>query len=67
MLKYKWSKIYEAALYETNDLRMPGRITAATAVLNDRLSRLHRPENKPERDEAEKCSVNLLRLKARTC
>jgi len=65
MLVYKWNKLYEAAIYETNTLRIGARIAVAHGVLHDRISKLRGPADKPERDEAVKCSGKLAAWKAR--
>ena len=67
LLVYKWNKLYEAAIYETNALRIGARIAVADGVLHDRISKLHGPADQPERDEAVKCSGKLAALKARVC
>lgn len=67
MLVYKWNKLYEAALYETNTQRISARIMVAHDVLRERIEMLHRPADQIERAEAVRCAHKLATLKARVC
>jgi hypothetical protein len=63
---YSWEELYVAAIYETDDANMPGRILEATSAIEQRLLRPIEPGS--EEDKAIRRAQNgLATLRAERC